>query len=51
VRVAAEVLGDYPNESAALRAVAEKPGVGSVETLRRRSGWYGLSVPGASWRR
>ncbi|WP_371682520.1 transposase [Kitasatospora sp. MMS16-BH015] len=30
----AEVLGDYPNESAALRAVAEKLGIGSAETLR-----------------
>ncbi|RPE27942.1 IS3 family transposase [Kitasatospora cineracea] len=34
VRMVAEVLGDHPNESAALRAVAEKPGVGSAETLR-----------------
>jgi transposase len=30
----AEVLGDYLNESAALRAVAEKLGIGSGETLR-----------------
>ncbi|WP_442817813.1 transposase [Streptomyces sp. NBC_01591] len=30
----AEVRGDYPNESAALRAVAQKPGIGSAETLR-----------------
>ncbi len=30
----AEVLGDHPNESAALRAVAEKLGTGSAETLR-----------------
>lgn len=29
VRMAAEVLGDYPNESAELRAAAEKPGIGS----------------------
>ncbi|MGK4579359.1 IS3 family transposase [Kitasatospora sp. HPMI-4] len=34
VRMVAEVLGDYPNESAALRAVAEKLGIGSAETLR-----------------
>ncbi|WP_406004707.1 transposase [Streptomyces sp. NBC_00987] len=30
----AEVHGDYPNESAALRAVAQKLGIGSAETLR-----------------
>ncbi|MFJ2397405.1 transposase [Streptomyces sp. NPDC087843] len=30
----AEVRGDYPNESAALRAVAQKLGIGSAETLR-----------------
>ncbi|RKE05148.1 transposase [Streptomyces sp. TLI_171] len=30
----AEVLADQPNESAALRAVAEKLGIGSPETLR-----------------
>jgi transposase len=30
----AEVLGNYSNESAALRAVAEKLGIGSAETLR-----------------
>ncbi|TXS60307.1 IS3 family transposase, partial [Streptomyces sp. me109] len=29
-----EVRGDYPNESAALRAVAQKLGIGSAETLR-----------------
>ncbi|MCX4745402.1 IS3 family transposase [Kitasatospora sp. NBC_01287] len=34
VRMVAEVLGDHPNESAALRAVAEKLGIGSAETLR-----------------
>ncbi|WP_329473174.1 transposase [Streptomyces sp. NBC_01723] len=33
VRIA-EVRGDYPNESAALRAVAQKLGIGSAETLR-----------------
>lgn len=30
----AEVLGDYPTESAALKAVAQKLGIGSTETLR-----------------
>jgi transposase len=35
VRMVAEVLGDYPNESAALKAVAEKLGIGSTETLRK----------------
>ncbi|MFE7113505.1 transposase, partial [Streptomyces sp. NPDC057600] len=30
----AEVRGDYPNESAVLRAVAQKLGIGSAETLR-----------------
>ncbi|WP_326655828.1 transposase [Streptomyces sp. NBC_00385] len=30
----AEVRGDYPNESVALRAVAQKLGIGSAETLR-----------------
>jgi transposase len=30
----AEVREDYPNESAALRAVAQKLGIGSAETLR-----------------
>ncbi|MFP3119769.1 IS3 family transposase [Streptomyces sp. Iso 434] len=34
VRMVAEVRGDYPNESAALQAVASKLGVGSRETLR-----------------
>ncbi|MEU1328342.1 IS3 family transposase [Streptomyces microflavus] len=34
VRMVAEVRGDYPNESAALRAVAQKLGIGSAETLR-----------------
>ncbi|MGW4652051.1 hypothetical protein [Kitasatospora sp. NPDC004289] len=34
VRMVAEVLGDYPKESAALRAVAEKLGIGPAETLR-----------------
>ncbi|WP_432190376.1 transposase [Streptomyces sp. Tue6028] len=32
--MAAEVRGDYPNESAALSAVAQKLGIGSAETLR-----------------
>ncbi|MFJ4679528.1 transposase [Kitasatospora sp. NPDC088783] len=36
VRMVAEVLGDYPDESAALRAVAEKLGIGSAETPRNR---------------
>jgi transposase len=31
----AEVLGDYPTESAALKAVAQKLGIGSTETLRK----------------
>ncbi|MBK5994255.1 hypothetical protein JHN53_21940 [Streptomyces sp. MBT58] len=30
----AEVRGDYPNESAALRAVAQRLGIGSAVTLR-----------------
>ncbi|MFF3350710.1 transposase [Streptomyces sp. NPDC002779] len=34
VRMVAEVREDYPNESAALRAVAQKLGIGSAETLR-----------------
>ncbi|ROR35863.1 IS3 family transposase [Kitasatospora cineracea] len=34
VRMVAEDLGDHPNESTALRAVAEKPGIGPAETLR-----------------
>ncbi|WP_327270046.1 transposase [Streptomyces sp. NBC_01218] len=34
VRMVAEVRGDYPNESAALRAVAQKLGIGSAEPLR-----------------
>lgn len=34
VRMVAEVRGDYPNESAALRTVAQKLGIGSAETLR-----------------
>ncbi|MEU3434701.1 IS3 family transposase [Streptomyces sp. NPDC006863] len=34
VRMVAEVRGGYPNESAALRAVAQKLGIGSAETLR-----------------
>ncbi|MFJ7998407.1 IS3 family transposase [Streptomyces sp. NPDC096310] len=34
VRMVAEVRGDYPNESAAVRAVAQKLGIGSAETLR-----------------
>ncbi|WP_405646630.1 hypothetical protein [Streptomyces uncialis] len=36
VRVFAEVRGDCPNESAALRAVAQKPGIGSAEAPRNR---------------
>ncbi|WP_407835155.1 IS3 family transposase [Streptomyces sp. DSM 116496] len=35
VRMVAEVRGDYPNESAAIKAVAEKLGIGSTETLRK----------------
>ncbi|WP_405565114.1 IS3 family transposase [Streptomyces sp. NBC_01180] len=35
VRMVAEVRGDYPNESAAFKAVAEKLGIGSTETLRK----------------
>lgn len=35
VRMVAEVLGDYPNESAALKAVSQKLGIGSTETLRK----------------
>jgi transposase len=31
----AEVLGDYPNESAALKSAAQKLGIGSTETLRK----------------
>jgi transposase len=31
----AEVLSDYPTESAAIKAVAEKLGIGSTETLRK----------------
>ncbi|MCX5401565.1 IS3 family transposase [Streptomyces sp. NBC_00102] len=34
VRMVGEVRGDYPNESAAVRAVAQKLGIGSAETLR-----------------
>ncbi|WP_107117432.1 IS3 family transposase [Streptomyces canus] len=34
VRMVAEVRDDYPNETAALQAVAEKLGIGSRETLR-----------------
>ncbi len=30
----AEVRSDYPNQSAALKAVAQKLGIGSAETLR-----------------
>ncbi|MYV44809.1 IS3 family transposase, partial [Streptomyces sp. SID2888] len=32
VRMIAEVRGDYPNETAALQAVADKLGIGSRET-------------------
>ncbi|MFI5987736.1 IS3 family transposase [Streptomyces sp. NPDC051555] len=35
VRMVAEVLSDYPTESAAIKAVAEKLGIGSTETLRK----------------
>ncbi|MCX4781493.1 transposase [Streptomyces sp. NBC_01264] len=35
VRMVAEVRGDYPNESAAFKAVAGKLGIGSTETLRK----------------
>ncbi|MFF9143223.1 IS3 family transposase [Streptomyces albogriseolus] len=34
VRMVAEVRSDYPNETAALQAVADKLGIGSRETLR-----------------
>ncbi|WP_099052229.1 IS3 family transposase [Streptomyces zinciresistens] len=34
VRMVAEVRGDYPNETAALQAVADKLDIGSRETLR-----------------
>ncbi|MFE9825164.1 hypothetical protein ACFYSH_24040 [Streptomyces sp. NPDC005791] len=34
VRMVVEVRGDHPNESAALKAVAQKLGIGSAETLR-----------------
>ena len=35
VRMVAEVLGDYPTESAAIKAVCTKLGIGSYETLRK----------------
>ncbi|MER7001421.1 IS3 family transposase [Streptomyces sp. NPDC000410] len=35
VRMVAEVRSDYPTESAAIKAVAEKLGIGSTETLRK----------------
>ncbi|MEU2835304.1 hypothetical protein ABZ667_43170, partial [Streptomyces lavendulae] len=35
VRMVAEVRSDHPNESAAIKAVAGKLGVGSTETLRK----------------
>ncbi|WAL70317.1 IS3 family transposase [Kitasatospora sp. YST-16] len=35
VRMVSEVLSDHPNESAALKSVAEKLGIGSTETLRK----------------
>jgi transposase len=35
VRMVAEVLGDYPTVSAAIKAVAQKLGIGSTETLRK----------------
>jgi transposase len=34
VRMVAEVRDDYPNETAALQAVADKLGIDSRETLR-----------------
>ncbi|ROQ70272.1 transposase [Streptomyces sp. 840.1] len=34
VRILTEARSDYPNESAAVRAVAQKLGIGSAETLR-----------------
>ncbi|MFJ7187503.1 hypothetical protein [Streptomyces bacillaris] len=34
VCMVAEVRGDYPNESAALRVAAQKLGIGSAEALR-----------------
>jgi len=34
VRMVAEVRDDYPNETTALQAVADKLGIGSRETLR-----------------
>ncbi|MEZ3182281.1 hypothetical protein KYY02_27565 [Streptomyces pimonensis] len=36
VRMVAGVRGDHPNEKAALRAVTDKLGIGSRETLRNR---------------
>jgi transposase len=35
VRMVAEVKADYPSESAAIGAVAQKLGIGSTETLRK----------------
>ncbi|MGX8904716.1 hypothetical protein ACR820_05640 [Streptomyces netropsis] len=32
----AEVRGDYPNESAVIKSVAGKLGIGSAEILRKR---------------
>ncbi|WP_442538158.1 transposase [Streptomyces pimonensis] len=34
VRMTAEVRGDHPNKTAALQAVADKPGIGSREAPR-----------------
>jgi transposase len=35
VRMVAEVRGDHPTEWAAMKAVAERLGIGSTETLRK----------------
>ena len=35
VRMVAEVTPDYPSQWAAIRAVAQKLGIGSAETLRK----------------
>ncbi|MDH6122689.1 hypothetical protein [Kitasatospora sp. GAS204B] len=51
VRMVAEVLGDYPNESAASRAVAQKLGIGSAETPRnwvRRDQVHSRQRPGTT---
>ena len=51
VRMVAEVRGDYPNETAALQAVADKLGIGSRETLRNWVKQYEIDAgqrPGAT---